>query len=227
MIKTIIIEDELLAQKLLQKYIEKDNRLQVVKVCNNGQEAFEYLSDTKIDIVFCDIQMPLLNGIDLLKIIDYKPISILTTAYENYALQGFALDVVDYLLKPFSFDRFQQAVNKAIELYQFRNEKSSNKNVEEKFIYVRANQMMQKISLDSILYIEALKDYVQLITSEKKIIIQDTMKSMEEQLPADFIRVHKSYIINKNKIKSYTSQSVLIQSKEIPVGRTYKENLKQ
>ena len=114
MIKCVIIEDEILAQKLLQKYIEKDMRLQILKVCNNGQEAFEYLSDNKIDIAFCDIQMPLLNGIDLLKIIEYKPISILTTAYENYALQGFALDVVDYLLKPFSYDRFQQAVNKAV-----------------------------------------------------------------------------------------------------------------
>lgn len=227
MIKAVIIEDEILAQKLLQKYIEKDNRLQVVKVCNNGQEAFEYLSDNKIDIVFCDIQMPLLNGIDLLKIIDYKPISVLTTAYENYALQGFALDVVDYLLKPFSYDRFQQAVNKAIELYHYRNEKPASKNTEEQFIYVRANQMMQKISLDSILYIEALKDYVQLITTEKKIIIQDTMKSMEEQLPENFVRAHKSYIINKDKIKSYTSQSVYIQSKEIPIGRAYKENLKQ
>lgn len=227
MIKTIIIEDEILAQKLLQKYIEKDNRLQVVKVCNNGQEAFEYLSDNKIDIVFCDIQMPLLNGIDLLKIIDYKPISILTTAYENYALQGFALDVVDYLLKPFSYDRFQQAVNKAIELYHFRNEKPTNKNTEDQFIYVRANQMMQKISLDSILYIEALKDYIQLITADKKIVIQDTMKSMEEQLPETFARIHKSYIINKYKVKSYTSQSVFIQSKEIPIGRAYKENLRQ
>jgi DNA-binding LytR/AlgR family response regulator len=226
MIKTVIIEDELLAQKLLQKYIEKDNRLQVVKVCNNGQEAFEYLSDTNIDIIFCDIQMPLLNGIDLLKIIDCKPIAVLTTAYENYALQGFALDVVDYLLKPYSFERFQQSVNKAIELYQYRNEKHTSKNTEEKFIYVRANQIMQKISLDNILYIEALKDYVQLITFEKKIVIQDTMKSMEEQLPAMFARVHKSYIVNKNKIQSYTSQTIYIQSKEIPIGRAYKENFK-
>lgn len=227
MIKTVIIEDELLAQKLLRKYIEKDNRLQVVKVCNNGQEAFEYLSDNKIDILFCDIQMPLLNGIDLLKIIDYKPVSVLTTAYENYALQGFALDVVDYLLKPFSFERFQQAVNKALELYRYRNENRARKSTEEKFIYVRANQMMQKISLDSILYIEALKDYVQMITPEKKIIIQDTMKNMEELLPhKTFVRIHKSYIVNKDKINSYTSQSVFIHTKEIPLGRAFKGNLK-
>ena len=208
MIKCVIIEDEILAQKLLQKYIEKDMRLQILKVCNNGQEAFEYLSDNKIDIAFCDIQMPLLNGIDLLKIIEYKPISILTTAYENYALQGFALDVVDYLLKPFSYDRFQQAVNKAVELYQFRIEKNQEKVNEEKFIYLRANQMMQKVFLDSILYIEALKDYVQLITTDKKITIQDTMKSMEEQLPENYIRVHKSYIINKNKISSLTTIAI-------------------
>lgn len=227
MIKCVIIEDEILAQKLLQKYIEKDMRLQILKVCNNGQEAFEYLSDNKIDIAFCDIQMPLLNGIDLLKIIEYKPISILTTAYENYALQGFALDVVDYLLKPFSYDRFQQAVNKAVELYQFRIEKNQEKVNEEKFIYLRANQMMQKVFLDSILYIEALKDYVQLITTDKKITIQDTMKSMEEQLPENYIRVHKSYIINKNKIEKYTSQSVIVSAKEIPIGRAFKGNLKQ
>lgn len=227
MIKCVIIEDEILAQKLLQKYIEKDMRLQILKVCNNGQEAFEYLSDNKIDIAFCDIQMPLLNGIDLLKIIEYKPISILTTAYENYALQGFALDVVDYLLKPFSYDRFQQAVNKAVELYQFRIEKNQEKVNEEKFIYLRANQMMQKVFLDSILYIEALKDYVQLITTDKKITIQDTMKSMEEQLPENYIRVHKSYIINKNKIEKYTTQSVIISTKEIPIGRAFKGNLKQ
>ena len=227
MIKCVIIEDEILAQKLLQKYIEKDMRLQILKVCNNGQEAFEYLSDNKIDIAFCDIQMPLLNGIDLLKIIEYKPISILTTAYENYALQGFALDVVDYLLKPFSYDRFQQAVNKAVELYQFRIEKNQEKVNEEKFIYLRANQMMQKVFLDSILYIEALKDYVQLITTDKKITIQDTMKSMEEQLPENYIRVHKSYIINKNKIEKYTAQSVIVSAKEIPIGRAFKGNLKQ
>ncbi len=227
MIKCVIIEDEILAQKLLQKYIEKDMRLQILKVCNNGQEAFEYLSDNKIDIAFCDIQMPLLNGIDLLKIIEYKPISILTTAYENYALQGFALDVVDYLLKPFSYDRFQQAVNKAVELYQFRIEKNQEKVNEEKFIYLRANQMMQKVFLDSILYIEALKDYVQLITTDKKITIQDTMKSMEEQLPENYIRVHKSYIINKNKIEKYTTQSVIISTKEIPIGRAFKGYLKQ
>ena len=227
MIKCVIIEDEILAQKLLQKYIEKDMRLQILKVCNNGQEAFEYLSDNKIDIAFCDIQMPLLNGIDLLKIIEYKPISILTTAYENYALQGFALDVVDYLLKPFSYDRFQQAVNKAVELYQFRIEKNQEKVNEEKFIYLRANLMMQKVFLDSILYIEALKDYVQLITTDKKITIQDTMKSMEEQLPENYIRVHKSYIINKNKIEKYTTQSVIISAKEIPIGRAFKGNLKQ
>ena len=225
MIKCTIIEDEILAQKLLQKYIEKDARLQLLKVCNNGQEAFEYLSDNRIDIVFCDIQMPLLNGIDLLKILDDKPIAILTTAYENYALQGFALDVVDYLLKPFPIERFQQAVNKAIELHQYRNQNKQIKITEEKFVFVRANQMMQKIFLDAILYIEALKDYIQIITTDKKIIVQDTMKSMEDQLPNElFRRVHKSFIINKNKITSYNSQSIFINEHEIPIGRVYKDN---
>lgn len=223
----LIIDDEQLARSLLKEFISKIPYLNLIGECKNPLDAFAFLEKQNIDLIFLDIQMPDLNGIEFLKSLNEKPAVILTTAYSEYALDGFDLDVTDYLVKPFSFDRFLKATNKAKE-WNVVKSKNGNKEVEGKnHISIYADHKVYKIKHDDILYIEGLKEYVSFFTSDnKRIITLESLKRLEELLPSDkFIRIHKSYIVPIDKIKSMEGNEVEIGSKKIPIGRSYKEEV--
>ena len=200
-----MIEDEPLARNLVTAYIQKSPNLTLLKAFSNGLEALDYLRDNKVDIMFSDIQMPELTGIALLKLLKNKPIVILTTAYSEYAIEGYELEVFDYLLKPISFERFLKTVEKVIA--RLDKEKNSgnpivqnvaieNNEPKSDFIFVKDGTKLVKVNFSDILYIEGLKDYVCIYTPDQKIVTLQTMKSLENTLPAEkFIRVHNSFII--------------------------------
>ena len=227
MMDVIIVDDEPLAQEVLETYINKFPTLNLIAKCSNAIEAFEVLDNNNIDLIFLDIQMPQISGIDFLKTLANPPHVIFTTAFSEYAIEGFELNVVDYLLKPISLERFAKAVNKATKLIQ---EKTSNigKTAESSadYIFVKADKKLIKLHFNDIFYIEGLKDYVILHTPQKRIVTLQTMKSLETKLPADiFMRIHRSYIVNLGNISVVEGNTVQINSKIIPIGKNYKDVL--
>ncbi|CAN5247278.1 LytTR family DNA-binding domain-containing protein [soil metagenome] len=221
----IIVDDEPLAQDVLESYVKKLSSLQLVGKCNNAFEAMELLRASKAEIVFLDIQMPGITGLEFLRSLQVKPVVIFTTAHASHALEGFDLDVMDYLLKPISFDRFTRAVNKAIHYITLEKQEGQQANADEdNHIFVKADKKIVKINLNDILYIEGLKDYVMIFIPGQRIITLQTMKNLEERLPSNkFIRVHRSFIIAIDKLKSISSHSVEIGAKQIPIGKNYKD----
>ena len=228
--KCLIVDDEPLARDLIRSHIEKLENFEVVAECGDAIKAFQSLRENNVDLIFLDIQMPQISGIEFLKTLKHPPRVILTTAFREYAIEGFDLDVVDYLLKPITFERFLKAINKfyqdSVEEYQPLSSGNSNHNGEELFIYVKENKKVVKIFLQDILYIEGLSEYVQIYTSKKKIITKTSMSNMEEKLPEDnFLRIHKSFIVSLDKIEAFTASSIEVKGKEIPIGRSYKNNV--
>ncbi|MBO9562621.1 MAG: response regulator transcription factor [Niastella sp.] len=221
-IRCVIVDDEPLAVTLLVQYVEKVPGLTVVFKTTHVLEALHVIEEGNADLLFLDIHMPELSGMQFMKIIGNRCKVILTTAYTEYALEGYEHDVVDYLLKPFSFDRFMMAVVKAKERLE-QKQATPAKDVPD-HIFVRAEYRIQKIDLDSIFYIEALRDYIAFHTPGGKILSLESMKKMETVLPATtFIRIHKSYIINRNKIEFLDRGKVVINGQYLPVGETYRE----
>jgi len=237
MIKVIIVDDEPLAQDVLETYVEKFPELSLVQKCNNALEANEVLKNQDIDLMFLDIQMPQLTGIDFLKTLTRPPLVIFTTAYPNYALEGFELNALDYLLKPISLERFIKAVNKAVEQIKLqRNEPgSASSNAAEggdhpDYIFVKADKKLIKVNYHDIIYIEGLKDYVIIRMENQRVITLQTMKSLEDKLPAPrFKRIHRSYIINIDKINAIVGNMVEVmeknQPKHLPIGKNYRDEL--
>ena len=227
MIRCLVVDDEPLALDILEDYISKVPFLTLVKTTTSAIEGLSLVQSDAIDLVFLDVQMPELTGIQFLKIINGKCDVILTTAYSQYALDGYDLDVVDYLLKPIAFDRFYKAAQKVLQSSGNTNSSapevlSVQKNHD--FIFVKTEHKIQKIYLDDILYIEGLKDYISIFTRSERIITLQNMKKMEESLPSkSFIRVHKSYIIALGKIESIERSRIQIGEKIIPIGDTYRE----
>jgi DNA-binding LytR/AlgR family response regulator len=227
MIRCLVVDDEPLALDILEDYISKVPFLHLVKTTTSAIEGLSLVQSDAIDLVFLDVQMPELTGIQFLKIINGKCDVILTTAYSQYALDGYELDVVDYLLKPIAFDRFYKAAQKVLQSTANTNSSapevlSVQKNHD--FIFVKTEHKIQKIYLDDILYIEGLKDYISIFTRSERIITLQNMKKMEESLPSkSFIRVHKSYIIALGKIESIERSRIQIGEKIIPIGDTYRE----
>lgn len=225
MIRCLAIDDEQLVRELLEDNIRQVPFLQLVKSCRNAMEALEVLQQEPIDLLFLDIQMPRLNGLQLLQSLQQPPMVILVTAYKEYALEGFNLQVVDYLLKPFSFDRFLKACNRASELHRLKNTPAA---VEEHSFFVNVEYTQVKIRTADITYIEALKDYIKihLTNSSKPVLTRMTMKAMEEKLPANtFVRTHKSYLVAIKKITTIKRDLVCIGPLEIPVSEFFKENV--
>jgi DNA-binding LytR/AlgR family response regulator len=223
--KCIIVDDEPLAIEIIESYVDRLDDLEVVATCNNAIKAFEILQKEEVDLMFLDIQMPKLTGIDFVKTLKNPPKIILTTAYRDYALESYELDVVDYLLKPISFDRFLVALQKA-----YKNDKAelnfSTSDVGEEYIYLKADKKMVKVMLRDILYIESLKDYIRVSTAEKDVITHQKISYLEEKLPDDlFIRIHRSFIVPLKKIESYSSSTIEVPGKELPIGRLYKNNV--
>lgn len=225
MIRCIIIDDEQLVRELLEDNIRQIPFLQLVRSCRSAMEAVEALQSGQVDLMFLDIQMPGLNGLQFLQSLQNPPLTILVTAYEKYALEGFNLQVVDYLLKPFTFERFLKACNRADELLKLQ-QKTSVAPVQDFFVNVEYTQV--KITVSDIEYIEGLKDYIKihLASSPKPVLTRMTMKAMEEKLPAGaFIRTHKSYLVAASRITMIKRDLVYIGKTEIPVSESYKENV--
>jgi len=225
MIKTLIVDDEPLALDIIESYIEKIPDLELVARCDNAIDANEILQKEHVDLLILDIQMPQMTGIELVKSLRSKPKVIFTTAYSEYAVEGFELDAVDYLLKPVAFDRFMKAVNKVKD-----GADRSTVAADDDFFFVKADKKLMKIHFNEILYIEGLKDYVIIKKEAGRVIALQTMKSLEAKLPSNiFMRVHRSYIVNIAKIKAVVGNSLELiengKTKDIPIGKNYKEDL--
>ena len=229
MLRCIAVDDEPLALELLEDNISKVPYLQLAAKCSNAMEAIKVLQAEPVDLIFLDIQMPGLTGLQFIQSLSIRPMIILITAYEKFALEGFNLDVVDYLVKPVSFERFVKACNKAWELYQLKTkpgELTTGKQAE--YIFVNVDYSLLKVVLGDIIWIEGLKDYIKihLKSTSKPVITRMTMKSIEEILPANrFIRIHKSYIVAMAFITAIRKSTVMIGAEELPVSETYQEAL--
>ncbi|HET9057159.1 MAG TPA: LytTR family DNA-binding domain-containing protein [Chitinophagaceae bacterium] len=221
-IKCIIIDDEPLARKGLKSYIEKIEFLELVAVCEDAVQLKSALKIQPVDLLFLDIEMPYVTGIEFLKNISHPPKVIFTTAYEKYALTGYELDVLDYLLKPISFERFLKACNKAYDYFSSKEDSQNNIS----FAFVKVNGKLEKLVFNDIFFIEAMENYVGIYTTEKKMIVSSTLKSMLEKLPAgNFIQTHKSYIVAKNKINSIQGNIININHYQVPISKIYKEHI--
>src|SRR5215216_5500871 len=230
-IRCLVIDDEPPAREILKKHINGVEALELCGTCSNAVEAISFLKDNRVDLLFLDIQMPHLLGTNFLRTLKNPPKVIFTTAYRKYAVEGFELDAVDFLLKPINFERFLKGVNKVLQINLQGNSDvaASYANHTESvppFLYFRANRKMVKVLFNEILYIEGLNDYIKIVTINKNIVTKHLLASLEEMLPAnEFVRIHKSFIIAINKIESFNADSVEIAKKEIPVGRLFKFNL--
>jgi|TARA_R100000027_G_C2234506_1_gene90119 DNA-binding LytR/AlgR family response regulator len=227
-LKVLIVEDEHLAAEGLKSYVAEIEFLDLVAYCENALEANKILSEQSIDLIFLDIQMPKITGIEFLKSLSKPPMVIFTTAYPNYALQGYELDVIDYLVKPYPFDRFLKAVNKAKDRFVLENSnnRESSEDREIDYFFVKSEQKLEKVVINEICYVEAMENYVIIHTDSQKIISLMTMKSMEEKLPPDqFIRSHKSYIVNIKKVESIEGNCLNMKSKQLPISRQNKQEV--
>lgn len=223
----VIVDDEPIAREILETFIEKTPNLELIGSCKNALEALEVTQTDVIDLFFLDINMPEINGLSLAKIINKKSNIIFTTAYREYAVDGFDLQATDYLLKPISFDRFLQAVQKISESNSRINTPTENESSKD-YMFVRADRKMVKINFCDILYIESLGDYVKVFTQDNITITRETISSFDEKLPKEqFLRVHRSFIIALNKIDSYTNEYIEIQKKAISISRSYKDTVLQ
>lgn len=244
-IRCLVVDDEPLALDILANYIQKMPNLSLVATCTEPLEALSLIQQGKVDLLFLDIQMPTLTGIQFLRVMNGKCKTILTTAYSEYALEGYEYDVADYLLKPISFERFLKAVQKTVGQLAVVSEQSSvgsfqasidSENSETlrsptpiqpqlDFIFVKTEYKIQKINLSDILYLEGLKDYVSIYTTTERILTLQTMKKMEEMLPSNrFVRVHKSYIVSLEKIETIERQRIFIGKNTIPVGDSFQKD---
>ena len=219
MTRCLIVDDEAIARQILEQYVLQTPGLSLLGTCRNAMEAFTKLGQYEVDLLFLDIEMPLVNGLDFIRKLANPPKVILTTAYPQYAVDAFALNAVDYLLKPFSLERFQQAVEKV---------KSYPKpDGEAPHLMIRENNSLIKLTQQDIIYLKASKDYVKIITTIKTHLISSTMKSLEETLPpTQFVRIHKSYIVNLRQIQAIKPAEVIMSNKEVlPVSPNFKERL--
>lgn len=229
-IKCLIVDDEPPARDVLRSYIGEMPMLELAAECGNAIQAITVLQQQSIDLIFLDIRMPQLNGIDFIKTLKSPPKVIFTTAYSEYAVEGFELDVVDYLMKPIRFDRFLKAVNKAFPLnVKKESVEEITPTIERKndsFVYFRADRKMVKVLLSEILYVESMKDYVKVFAGDNTIVTKQSISSVETMLPEKkFVRVHRSFIVSVDKIKTFTNELIEVGNTEIPIGKLYRLNV--
>ena len=226
--KFIIVDDEPFARKLIASHASKIEGLEFYGECSNAIEASNLLRNKKVDLIFLDIQMPQLLGTNFIRILKSPPKVIFTTAFRKYAIEGFELDAVDYLLKPISFERFLKSINKVMQInfpvdhFSFPV-KEDHKEPASSFLYFRVDRKMVKVFFNDILFIEALKDYIKIVTQTRTIVTKYVLATLAELLPADeFLRIHKSYIVAIGKIESFNADCIQIAKHELPIGRLYK-----
>ncbi|MBT1696769.1 LytTR family DNA-binding domain-containing protein [Fulvivirgaceae bacterium PWU4] len=223
--KCIIVDDEPLAIEILEAYVAKVEQLELAGTFRNAVSAFTFLQQHTVDLIFLDIQMPKLSGIDFLKTLRNPPKVIFTTAFRDYAIEGFDLEVADYLLKPIPFERFLKAVAKVLHQPAASASQPQAK-VDEDYVYFKVDKKMVKTRMADILYIESIKDYVKVRTPEREIITQQKISYLEESLPREqFIRIHRSFIVNREKIDAYSATDVEIGKFHVPIGRNYKNDV--
>ena len=225
MIKAIAIDDEVPALQMMEIFCSRIGFLQLDKTFNKPTDGLKYINKFPVDLLFLDINMPSLSGLELYKSIKQETMVIFTTAHSDYAVEGFNLNAVDFLLKPFTFERFSQAVNKANQLYKFQN--ANNESASNNVIYIRADYSLIRIDSNDILMIEGLDDYLKIhLQGQKPIVARMTIKSILEKLPAaNFIRVHRSYVVAIDKIKSIRGKIISIADEEIPIGSSFEESI--
>ncbi|MGK0377377.1 LytR/AlgR family response regulator transcription factor [Patiriisocius sp. Uisw_017] len=227
MIRCLIIDDEPLAIEVIKTHLSKLEELELVAAFNNPVEALETINTNTIDLIFLDIEMPLLTGIEFLKTLDNLPKVIFTTAYRNFAIESYELEVVDYLLKPISFSRLFKAVNKfkkqtKVPVMEIA---TSEESITNDHMYVNANKKFIKIKFDDILYIESVKDYVRIHLPTKSVVTKDSISNFEDKLPNKFLRIHRSFIVNSKKVTAFTKVDIEIGKIEIPISASYKEGV--
>ncbi|MBX7049785.1 MAG: LytTR family DNA-binding domain-containing protein [Chitinophagales bacterium] len=222
--RCLIVDDESLALRLMEDHVSKVPGLEIVGKCRHALEALQVLQREEIDILFLDIQMPDLTGVELIKILKHKPAIILTTAYAEYALEGYQLEVVDYLLKPIALDRFLQAVRKAQEWVDLRKQAPSvPQTTKQDHFFVKSDYKQVRINYADVTHVEGLREYVSIYAGGKRIVTLETMKNMEQLLPSDlFMRVHKSYIVNTSRIKSINGNQIELGEIRIPLGKVFR-----
>lgn len=221
--KCIIVDDEPLAIEIMESYVSKVEQLKLEGTFRNAVSAFTYLQQHQVDLIFLDIQMPKLSGIEFLKTLKNPPKVIFTTAFRDYALDGFELEVADYLLKPIPFDRFLKAVGKVLHVPQANYGQLKQ---DENYVYFKVDKKMIKVRMSEILYIESVKDYVKVKTADKEIVTQQKISYLEESLPKEnFLRIHRSFIVNREKIDAYSATDMEIGKFHIPIGRNYKNDV--
>ncbi len=227
-IRSIIVEDEPLAREGLKSYIYAIGNIELCGVCENALEANELLIKENVDLMFLDIQMPKITGLDFLKTLKNPPLVILTTAFPNYALQGFELDVVDYLVKPYSFDRFLKAVNKAKEIFELRQQgySVSQYSHENDFIFIKVDSALKRVNFNEIYFIKKKKNYLSIFTKTERLITLMTMKRLEEVLPSrEFLRVHKTYIVAKDKVMGIIGNELDMEIRKVPISRNRRNEI--
>jgi DNA-binding LytR/AlgR family response regulator len=220
----LIVDDEPVGRRGLAEYVREVSSLNLIAECENALKAGDLLNQHSIDLIFLDIQMPKLSGVDFLKTLKSPPMIIFTTAFSEYAIEGYSLDIVDYLLKPISFDRFLKAVQKAIDIHSLRSQPGSRNAVDH--FFVKCDSKFEKVLYNDVKYIEALQNYVVIYVGNKKLITYLTMSGLESQLPKEqFLKVHKSYIVSIPQIKAIEGNEILIGDARIPISRNLKEDV--
>ena len=218
-LKCVVVDDEPMAREILISYINKTPNLNLIETFKNASDALVFMQDNIADVYFLDINMPEISGLTLAKIINKKSKIIFTTAYRDYAVDGFKLEAVDYLLKPIAYDRFLEAIKKV--------DSTDKVEIASTFMFVRSERKMVRVDFEDIFYVESLSDYVKIITADNTIITRETITNLEEKLNKNFIRIHRSYVVPLNKITSYTNEFIEINKKALPISRSYKESVLQ
>jgi DNA-binding LytR/AlgR family response regulator len=221
-LKCLIVDDEPLAQNVIESYLKNISNIELIAKCENALSALEWIKKQKVDLIFLDISMPFISGIDFIKTLQNPPEIILTTAHKEFAVESYEINVLDYLLKPISFDRFLKAINKLENYPSDFIKPVMDVSENDPFIYVKSDKKNVKIFLKEILFIESLKDYIKIHTTDKTIVTQVQISAIEQRLPESFLRIHRSFIIARDKITAYTQHDFEIGKHQIPIGRNYK-----
>jgi len=224
----LIVDDEPLARKGLQEYVDEIEFLNRVGSCENALKASRELNEQKVDLIYLDIHMPKLSGIDFLRTLKRPPLTIFTTAYAEHAIESYALDVIDYLVKPITFERFLKASQKALEYFQLKHRAENNARNQLDYFFVRCDNRFEKVFFHDVSYIEALQNYVIIYVPDRKLITYLTLTSLENQLPHDrFIKVHKSYIVSVPHIQAIDGNEIIMNLKRIPISRILRDEVIQ
>ncbi|QSW88249.1 MULTISPECIES: LytTR family DNA-binding domain-containing protein [Flavobacterium] len=226
-IRCVLIDDEPLAIKVLQNYFTNFTDFEVIGTFNNSLEALDFINSTSVDAVFLDINMPMMTGFELISLIENKTKVIITTAFREFAAESYDLDVLDYLVKPIPLPRFIKCINKITTEYNLKNNIKIDAVKGDSHIFIKVDKKMMKINIEEILFIEGMKEYIKVVTPDKTYITHKSLTSLSEELPGDrFLRIHKSYVIAVNKVKSIEGNRIQIQSYTIPIGRNYSKDVK-